>query len=313
MDPKLQRRIWTALLAGESLDSFALPVRNGRVDLRSLNAPPVDVSPAGRFRAMEIAEMSGMLEVRKVHWRDLDFEGAALQSMRFFDSTVANCSFARADCRDWRAWGTCFSRCDFRGADLKDAGLGGDKYSPNRYSDTDFSRADLRRTAHFAAKFDRCRFANSKLSKVIFNGSVFEDCRFEGTLQEVEFYRHAFGGEDLPPNEMTNVDFRSAKLLWVEFRELDMDAVIWPEGEDAIVMADYRATLERLIGLFQDRNDLPMRQLVAVLTVRRRWAGAHQKEGFISKDELRQIGGEALVVEFLRACGDACRCSETTR
>jgi len=127
----------------------------------------------------------------------------------------------------------------------------------NVFAGVDFSRADLRQTAYKSAEFSKCRFVDTKLAKVDFQGSVFADCKFEGEMYEVAFHRSAFEGDGLPPNKMTRVDLSEAILRSVEFRELDMDTVIWPQGEEHLVLRPCKAALDRALGMLQARSDMP--------------------------------------------------------
>ena len=78
-----------------------------------------------------------------------------------------------------------------------------------------------------SAVFNSCTFRQSKLNKVDFEGSSFANCVFEGLLEEVAFARESLGESDLPPNEMLNVDFSRAELLWVSFRGTPVQIRIW--------------------------------------------------------------------------------------
>jgi len=147
-----------------------------------------------------------------------------------------------------------------------------------------------------------CRFAETKLARVDFQGSVFVDCVFEGELNEVMFYRHAFRGESFPPNEMKGVDFRGAKFRFVEFRGLDMKDVRWPEDGDHVVVDDYKGTLDRMLSFLKSRSDTPARAIAAVLGSNRKWAGRNQTQGVISKLDLLDGGDEILARDLLRLC-----------
>ncbi len=54
-----------------------------------------------------------------------DLSGAVLRSFRFFGTTISNCRFDQADCRDWRLWDCDVADSSFVGADLREAALGG--------------------------------------------------------------------------------------------------------------------------------------------------------------------------------------------
>ncbi len=297
----LAARIWSRLATGQSLTDLGLPTIDGRVDLRGLPAPRVSSSERGRG----IEELHDLTEVRGARWCALNFSGADLESLRFFDARIDNCVFDGARCRDWRMWGTTLADTSLRSADLRDSALGGmaDDGKRNAFVRVDFSKADLRGTALPSADFTGCVFSHTKLAKVDFQGCVFVDCVFEGLLDEVIFARRAFRGEHLPANEMRGVDFRRARLRWVLFRSLDMADVRWPEGDEHIVLDDYVPTLDRVLLASKSRSDESGRRIAGLVESLRKWAGPNQRTGVIGKLELMEIGGEAAVADFMRMCG----------
>ena len=168
----------------------------------------------------------------------------------------------------------------------------------NVWEDVDFTESDLRETYYGSGDIVRCRYKDAKLTKVDFEGMVFKDCSFEGELEEVTFNRYDFGGEAFPPNLMDGVDFRRARFFWVEFRGLDLENVQLPEGDDHVIVDDYRTSLERILGALQGRRDEQSRLLAAVLGNMRKHAGPNQRRGIIGKGDLREVGGEAAVTYF---------------
>ncbi|HJZ94929.1 MAG TPA: pentapeptide repeat-containing protein [Candidatus Solibacter sp.] len=140
-----------------------------------------------------------------------------------------------------------------------------------------------------------CCFCHTNLYRVDFQGSVFANCIFEGELRQTVFARQAFQGESLPPNEMVDVDFSRASLRDVEFRELDLDRVRFPEDGNHVVVQNWRETLDRLIGLLSTRGQPEWRGLVAVLQFERKWIGPNQRQGVLNKVDLEEtIGAEGL-------------------
>lgn len=180
----------------------------------------------------------------------------------------------------------------------------------NRYIDVDFSSANLRGTIYRAAAFERCIFANSNISKVNFGQSTFTDCRFEGELREVQFWRTRplIEGEEkdlFPPNEMSNVDFRRAKLHWVEFRGLTLDTVQLPNDSDHIIIEDFAVVLDKLIAALKFENpDQTTRVLLAVFEVDRKWAAPHGR-GVWNRQDFAENGEEELarVLDLLDRVG----------
>jgi hypothetical protein len=123
-------------------------------------------------------------------------------------------------------------------------------------------------------------------------------------LHEVLFHRHAFRGEAFPPNLIDGVDFTRAQLFFVEFRGLDLENIRFPEGDEHVVIDDYRTTLERILAALRGRRDDVSGRFATVLGHMRKWAGPNQRRGIIGKRDLREMGGEAAVeyfCELLRA------------
>ena len=304
MDASQATEVWVRLLGGGSLEGLGLPTVAGLVDLRDLVAPEPTVARRYVAASADVTELGDVVVVRGAHWKGIDFSGARLASLRFFDSTIEDCSFDGARCQEWRMWGTTVANTSFRSADLRKAALGGvEDGKRNSFRHVDFEKADLRQTAYVSCDMIACTFMDARLSKVDFQGTVFVDCAFEGELDGVLFYRHAFRGEAYPPNEMRGVDLRRARLRNVEFRGLDMSDVRWPESDDHILVDEYSATLDRALAALKGRTDMASKRLVAVLGMKRKWVGAHQKRGVLSRPDLLEAGGPAAVAELVRLLG----------
>jgi hypothetical protein len=80
---------------------------------------------------------------------------------------------------------------------------------------------------------------------------------------------------------MQGVDMRRARFFFVGFRGLDLDTLRFPENDEHILIDDYRATLERALGVVQGRHDMLSREFAAILEHRLKWAGPHQQRGII--------------------------------
>jgi uncharacterized protein YjbI with pentapeptide repeats len=305
MEPTKAAQVWARLVRGGTLQDLGLSTVGGRIDLRGLNVPEPSVVRQFVTAGAELSELGGLTVIRGGRWQDIDFTKANLNDLRFFDSQIENCVFERARCKDWRLWGSSVVGTTFRAADLRESALGGVEMGKrNSYRGVDFTKADLRGTAHFSADMIDCVFSDTKLANVDFAGTVFVDCRFEGDLSDVLFYARAFRGEAYPRNEMRGVDLRRARLHFVGFRGLDMNTVLWPEGDEHILLDDYPAALDRLITVLKARQDAPSRGLAGLLADARKWVGPNQQKGLISKADLREAGGEAMVNDFLNLCGN---------
>jgi hypothetical protein len=180
------KEIWNRLRKGRSLDGLGLPMKEGRLDPSEFSAPQPRTEWYSDSR-FSFGLLRGMLDLRRITWRNLDFRGADLCHLRFDRCLVDDCIFDECDCRDWRLWGSRISRCSFRGADLRESALGNTTRGWNIWEDVDFSGADLRDTTYTAGEFARCQFGDAKLTKVDFGGMSFRDCVFEGPLDEVLF------------------------------------------------------------------------------------------------------------------------------
>ena len=66
------------------------------------------------------------------------------------------------------------------------------------------------------------------------------------------------------------------------------------------LIASHKPTLDRLLGVFADRNDTAAKAMAAYLGVYRKWAGPNQEVGILNKRELVEIGGEAMLADVMR-------------
>jgi uncharacterized protein YjbI with pentapeptide repeats len=301
MDTRQRAELWTRLTTGAPLDGLGLATHHGRIDLRDHVAPKPAVVRHRNAGAADVAELGNLIVIRDAHWRGIDFSGASLGSLRFFDSVIEDCCFEGARCRDWRMWGTAIVNATFRSADLQKAALGAvEGNKRNSFRQLDFTEANLRGTVYVSCDMIDCKFVDTKLSKVDFQGTTFTNCVFQGELEEVLFYRQAFRGEGFPANDMKGVDLRHARLRHVEFRGLNMGDVMWPEDADHIIIDDYTAVLDRLLNALTGRTDIASRKLSVILTMKRKWAGPDQKRGVLNKLDLLEAAGSEAVGELMR-------------
>jgi uncharacterized protein YjbI with pentapeptide repeats len=316
MDARQAAAVWSRLTGGESLEGLGLPLtKAGRVDLQDLVAPqPTVVDQATVVdptlpAPVNLVKFGNLIAIRGAHWKGIDFSGARLGFLQFFDSTIEDCSFDGATCHRWEVRGTTIADTSFRSADLREASLGGvrEGHERNSFRQVDFTEADMRGTLWISCDMLGARFVETNLLQVDFQGTVFEECTFEGQLDSVIFRREPsqpFRNEAFPPNEMKGVDLRRAELRFVEFRGLDMDDVQWPESPDYLVVDDYCAKLDRALDWLKGRTDVGSRRLIATIGSDRKWAGANQKRGVLSLPDLkRSAGSDAAVTELLRAIG----------
>src|SRR5439155_11893059 len=112
------------LRAGESLKGLEHREHAGRVDLRGLPLRVPEPIKRNTPNGWTVEELPRLTKFERVRLADLDLTGAELQSLRFFETTIANCRFDDSNCRDWRLWATRVTDTTFAGADLREAALG---------------------------------------------------------------------------------------------------------------------------------------------------------------------------------------------
>lgn len=301
----LTEEIWHRLLRSRRLDDLPLARHEGRVDLRRLKRPRRVPGRFG-FGKTEVPP-NAPLKIRGAHWHDLDFSGSVLQELRVFATNAVNCRFDECRLPGLRVWSSSFVDCTFIGANLRECMLGGvDKGRRTAYQRVDFSKADMRSTGYEAAAFEGCAFRTTRLKGTDFQSTTFKDCVFAGEIHDVLFYRHGFKGERFPPNEMINVDFRRAQLLAVAFRGLSMDTALFPEDDDHVVIDDYPAVLERMVGILLKQGDPTARSLVYYLEIDRQWLVPGARRA-INLQELSEYGGRELVDLFVETLKVAAR------
>src|SRR5580698_10113146 len=120
----LKLEAWNRLLNDEPLDGLSLPRSGGRLDLSDLALPGPKVVQQWQTPLANVTRIEPGGTFRHVKWRDLDFSGSRLNSLRFYESEVINCRFDRCQLRDLRLWATTIRDRSFNNADLRDSALG---------------------------------------------------------------------------------------------------------------------------------------------------------------------------------------------
>ncbi|MCW2640506.1 MAG: pentapeptide repeat-containing protein [Dactylosporangium sp.] len=346
---QLAAQVLGRLLAGESLDDLPLDRHDGRIDLRGFAVPDPEILGVGGLAeergaadiaeargdgglaeergASDIAEergvdehpglgmllMGGPITVRGATLADLDLSGAHLDHLRFFDSTLRNCRFDKARCRDWRGWNLTVEESSFQGANLRDSALGTwHDGRGNSYRAVDFSGADLRGIVCQGAEFVDCEFTAARLDKVEFGGCDFVRCRFGGLLDEVRFLAEPMIGVDKPePASMRDVDFSTATLRWVEFRGLTLDRVtLPPEGEEHVIVHHYPCVVGRAVDRLEHDLKPETRRLRARMLAEASQLDEGREIGLWHRDELgetvqQQRLARELLHELERDCSAA--------
>jgi uncharacterized protein YjbI with pentapeptide repeats len=207
------------------------------------------------------------------------------------------------------AAGASFVRCDFSDATFFQLGFGQPQVQKDylrpiavgdpRYPQTVYEDCIFRRTkfdpanTHFGnARFVRCLFDRAWLREMLFTHSAeFVDCRFVGKVVECNFFGTISDPDTVKrvgrrTNAFRGNDFREADLIWVGFREIDLDAQRWPESEDYAILTDpstkIEAAIERARATLAD-NDLD--QVLSALAVLAR-IHAGERQALLKRWEL---------------------------
>jgi len=294
--------LWNLITKGEVTEDPNLPKVDGRIDLRGLKLPKPAVANQRPFAQFQVRTILPSSSVRGAKLHELDLTGSSIPSLRLFDAEIRNCVLDRCNLADLRMWSTTVANCGFRSTKLRGAALGGiDNGKRNMFLNVDFSDADMRETAYKSASFTHCRFRNTRLEGTNFQGSTFQDCVFEGEVRNVLFNRSASGGEDLPPNQMLNVDFSRATLRFVGFRGLTLDHVVFPQDTDHFVIRDFDSALDRVLRLLSAQADEAARKLVFFLENERKWVVPNQAQGVVNALDLREVAGDEGLERFRAA------------
>ena len=307
---ELSKEVFQRLMANKPLHDLKLGECNNRVDLRGICAPEISKKDLPPFRNWALQRVSGNIILQKAHLEGIDFTGAKLAHLRFFNSRITDCCFDDAQCEDWRLWATDISDTTFIAAELDSAVLGPwYEGRGNTYESVNFCRADMSRLNSFTATYRDCDFSHAKLEKIDFQSSSFIRCRFAGELREVIFWDHGFKTGKPNPNPMEDVDFRQAKLRWVEFRRLNLDRMRFPEDEDHLIIKNYRCVLQKVLAALKDNENNHARRLRAILEIDLKWIGPQQQIGVLCRLDFRERWGEAgeeFAVELLRRAEQEC-------
>jgi len=206
-------------------------------------------------------EQGGLIAIGRAGLTKVDFRKARFDTLQI---EVAN-----------------FVACDFRGLRLAD------RFQPffatrprSVFTACRFEEADLRDTSPEGTRFERCVFDDARLNGWAPARAEFVGCRFAGTLAHVTFTgRPAGPGAEWidPPrarNEFRGNDFRGAELLDTVFvLGIDLDAQLWPAGEDYVRLDRFPERVERVQTevLGWDEGEARRAALVMLRTLAHRW------------------------------------------
>lgn len=228
--------VLVALSKGVRPEALRLSRIDGRWDLRHLVGGPAELyDEAGEHPVPSPAK----LVLKRVRLEGIDFRGANLDNLLFYDAVVNGCILDGASLGQFSAFGkTRFESCSFVGADLRGAGMGGVAllpFLPCRvvWDSCDFSRADLRDSAHSAELYRDCDFSGARLTRVEFGGSRHVRSVFAGVLRELSFRARDPNrvANRVFTNTMQEVDFSKCSIEWCSFWGLDLaDARLPTDG-----------------------------------------------------------------------------------
>lgn len=320
---ELAARVLDRLVGGDSLDGLPLDRQDGRVDLRGLIVPTPESLGAGSLReeggdeeppGLEMRWLGGLIEFRGVTLADLDLSGAQLDHLRFFDSSLRNCLFDKAKCRDWRGWNLAVDECSFRGSVLRGSALGTwHEGKGNHYSAVNFSQSDLREIVCQGASFIDCDFTKIRLENIHFGACDFIRCKFEGLIDSVRFSADPMVGvEKTEPGRMQDVDFSAATLRWTEFNELPLDRVtLPPDNDEHVVVHHYPCVVRHVINRLDDDVRPETRRLRARMRAESRQLDESRDIGLWHRDELGETPEQQYFArELLHETEQECSASE---
>src|SRR5579864_5055949 len=85
---RLAQEVFHRLAAGKALHDLKMSEHNNRVDLRGIFAPQDSKEKMAPFRNWSLQKLSGQLTFKNVHFEGIDFSGAQLANLRFFNSKI---------------------------------------------------------------------------------------------------------------------------------------------------------------------------------------------------------------------------------
>jgi uncharacterized protein YjbI with pentapeptide repeats len=293
----LAGEVLARLVAGRGLDGLSLGEHEGRADLRFMSAPIPRCLE--RFEALGwfTEKLGDLISFRDVELADLDLSGAQLPSLRFHGVSVINCRFDGAACGDWRLWSSTVADCSFRKADLRGAAVGTwHDGLRNEWRRIDFSGADFRVGVTRSAAYEDCNFSGAKIVGVDFSQCSFSRCQFAGPISKVLFDGRDLSPERPAPPQMVAVEFSDAVFRDVDFRGFDLEGVVMPVDPDVRVYRRARCVARRAVSMLDDDGSKPARVLRAVFNNRLRGPGDEREASIFNRRDFLAIGGQELVV-----------------
>jgi hypothetical protein len=190
-----------------------------RVSAREVEGPPGPRETRVRddLRDVRFEPETPNVLLERVTAERVDFSGLSFWSLTAEDCRFVDCDFSQVEV-EWLPFangGSLFRDCRFDGARIGDFG-------------------DVR--------LERCQFVDADLEGWFTWTADLVDCRFAGRLSGV-----AFNGRDAEgsrTNELVGNDFREADLHDVDFRDIDLDAQLLPQGDEYVRLRDLQERLK---------------------------------------------------------------------
>ncbi len=254
-----------AIAAGSVTLVEGLGRHEGRVDLRGFPAAGVPVGLSSPASGMVVEHIAPISIGEGSCLEGIDFAHAGLSSWRLMGASIVDCVFDKAECADWRVWGTRIERSSFQGADLRDSALAADdKYGVTSWIDVDFSAAKLNGSAFTRGHLERCRFAAPGLRGVHWVGNRLVDVSFSGLMSRCKVdQRHLTPGR-LPPVTQ-RLDFSEAVFDDISFDGLHSSDLALPEGRRMLIVDHMPDAAVEALGRLEGDDALPARRVRAVL------------------------------------------------
>ena len=291
----LQARVGVWLVAGANGDPpEGVERHEGRWDLRGFSLPEPAVLGEEPAAGSTYQVISGVPRLTGVQWASLDLSQSRLPNMRLFDSTVADCLFDGADCRDWRMWNSGVTQSSFEGANLRDGALGTwHEGRANTWRDVSFDGADARGALFMGGRLIDCTFNRTRLSGAEFLQTALHGCVFSGPLHKV-----LFDGREVPgrprPEPLRDCDFSAAAFDEVEFRGCRFTGGTMPADPDVHLVHYYPAVAQRALELASAGSGVEARMLAAELTNALRLPGSDDSVSVFNRRDYLASGGESL-------------------
>ncbi|MFN8074526.1 MAG: pentapeptide repeat-containing protein [Kineosporiaceae bacterium] len=284
-----RQRLVAELLAGSTPTSSPFGRVEGRLDLRGL---PVTAALSPQTSRADVGTADGQ------GWRSIDLSGAELSGMNWRGHRVEDCVFDHARLEGLRCWAVTVTGSSFVGADLRAGQLGPlptGQVGPSRWSEVDLRRSDLR-GAHAGAEFTSVDLGNAKLTGADLGWSTLTDVRFAGVVHGLTIGARPVSdrpaGWTLTAVDLTAARPRGLRLIGVDLGTRD---VRLPEDDEHWRVPEWPAVLDAVESRALRTGDDDARLAAAVWVDRQRAdLGPRQREGFVARRDLLELGGPAL-------------------